>query len=184
MGVRADDYPGLPAHPVPAHQHPRRARHDAAQGHDGRACVDEVSTAGQIAGACNAILLRADGSLLGDMFDGEGFVRGMLRKGRAAAGASALVVGSGGVGCAIAASLAGAGVARLGLFDVNEASAQALADTARDALSRPRAGRGLERSCRLRDRRQCNAARDEARRPASRRRRRGSIARPSSARSS
>jgi shikimate dehydrogenase len=90
--------------------------------------VDEVSTAGQIAGACNAILLRPDGSLLGDMFDGEGFVRGMLRKGRAAAGASALVVGRGGGGCAIAASLAGAGVARLGLFDVNEASAQALAD--------------------------------------------------------
>jgi shikimate dehydrogenase len=38
-----------------------------------------------------------------------------------------LVVGSGGVGSAIAASLAAAGVARLGLFDANPASAGALA---------------------------------------------------------
>jgi len=37
------------------------------------------------------------------------------------------VVGSGGVGCAIAASLAAAGVARLALYDVNAASSEALA---------------------------------------------------------
>lgn len=89
--------------------------------------VDEVSTAARIAGACNAVLLRSDGTLLGDMFDGEGFVRGVRRKGRAFAGASALVVGNGGVGSAIAASLAGAGVARLGLFDVDGKTSEALA---------------------------------------------------------
>ncbi len=89
--------------------------------------VDEVSTTAKIAGACNAILRRSDGSLLGDMFDGEGFVRGVLRKGRTIAGARALVVGSGGVGSAIAASLAGAGVATLGLFDVDSAAADVLA---------------------------------------------------------
>ena len=93
--------------------------------------VDEVSTTAKIAGACNAILRRPDGTLLGDMFDGEGFVRGVLRKGRAIAGARALVVGSGGVGSAIAASLAGAGVAALGLFDVNSAAAEALAQRLR-----------------------------------------------------
>ncbi len=43
------------------------------------------------------------------------------------AGSSALVSGSGGVGSAIAASLAAAGVARLGLFDLNAASCEALA---------------------------------------------------------
>ncbi|HKW81661.1 MAG TPA: shikimate dehydrogenase, partial [Casimicrobiaceae bacterium] len=59
--------------------------------------VDQSSPTAQIAGACNAILLRPDGTLAGDMFDGEGFVRGVLRKGRAVAGARALVVGSGGV---------------------------------------------------------------------------------------
>jgi shikimate 5-dehydrogenase len=74
------------------------------------ALMDELSTASRIAGACNAILLRPDGTLLGDMFDGEGFVRGVKRQGRAIAGARALVVGSGGVGSAIAASLADAGV--------------------------------------------------------------------------
>ncbi len=89
--------------------------------------VDEVTPTARIAGACNAILRRADGTLVGDMFDGAGFVRGAMRKGRVIRGASALVVGSGGVGSAIAASLAGEGVGRLGLFDVNPAMAEALA---------------------------------------------------------
>jgi len=91
------------------------------------ALVDELSTTAKIAGACNAILRRADGSLAGDMFDGEGFVRGVRAKGRAIAGQRALVVGSGGVGSAIAASLAAAGVAALGLYDVNAVAADALA---------------------------------------------------------
>jgi shikimate dehydrogenase len=90
--------------------------------------ADEVSTTAQIAGSANALLKRDDGTLLADMFDGEGFVRGVLRKGRKVEGASALVIGCGGVGSAIAASLAGAGVTRLGLFDANAASADGLAD--------------------------------------------------------
>jgi shikimate dehydrogenase len=90
--------------------------------------ADEVSTTAQIAGSANALLKRDDGTLLADMFDGEGFVRGVQRKGRKLAGASALVVGCGGVGSAIAASLAAAGVTRLGLFDANATSADGLAD--------------------------------------------------------
>ena len=93
--------------------------------------VDELTTTAQIAGSCNAVLRRPDGSLLGDMFDGAGFVRGVERKGQAVAGARALVVGCGGVGCAIAASLAAAGLAGIGLFDPAEASAAALADRLR-----------------------------------------------------
>jgi len=88
--------------------------------------LDEATPTVLIAGSCNAIVRRADGSLLGDMFDGEGFVRGVRRKGRALVGARALVVGSGGVGSAIAASLAAAGVAELGLFDVDAGVAAAL----------------------------------------------------------
>ncbi len=61
------------------------------------------------------------------MFDGEGFVRGLRRKGCALSGARALVVGSGGVGSAIAASLAAAGVGSIGLFDAQPATAEALA---------------------------------------------------------
>ena len=89
--------------------------------------LDEVSTEVKIAGSCNAVRRLADGRLIGDMFDGEGFVRGVLRKGQAIAGRSALVVGSGGVGCAIAASLARAGVARLGLYDPQIAAMDGLA---------------------------------------------------------
>lgn len=91
------------------------------------ALLDEVYPTAAIAGACNAVRRTADGRLQGDMFDGEGFVRGVLRKGMKLQGARALVVGAGGVGCAIAASLASAGVAALGLFDVNAASAEGLA---------------------------------------------------------
>ena len=89
--------------------------------------LDEVFPAAAIAGACNAVRLGPNSQLQGDMFDGEGFVRGVLRKGMKLQGARAMVVGAGGVGCAIAASLAAAGVATLGLFDVNAASADGLA---------------------------------------------------------
>ncbi len=89
--------------------------------------VDEVSPTAQIAGACNAVLLRPDGTLLGDMFDGAGFVRGVQRKGVQLDGARVLVVGSGGVGCAIAASFAAAQIGEIGLFDVNTAASEGLA---------------------------------------------------------
>ena len=88
--------------------------------------VDEVLPAAAIAGACNAVRLGPQGQLQGDMFDGEGFVRGVLRKGLKLQGARALVVGTGGVGSAIAATLAAAGVAAISLYDVNAASAHAL----------------------------------------------------------
>jgi len=96
------------------------------------ALLDEISTTVKVAGACNAIVLRGDGKIHGDMFDGEGFVRGMERKGRSALGARALVVGAGGVGSAIAASLAKAGAAAIGLFDPSSAPMSALADRLRD----------------------------------------------------
>jgi len=89
--------------------------------------VDEVMPAAAIAGACNAVRLGPQGQLQGDMFDGEGFVRGVLRKGFKLQGVRVLVVGAGGVGSAIAASLAAAGVAAISLFDMNPAAAEALA---------------------------------------------------------
>ena len=88
--------------------------------------LDEVTATVRVAGACNAVKRLADGRLVGDMFDGAGFVRGVQRKGLNLAGAKVLVVGSGGVGCAIAASLAAAGIASIRLFDVNTASADGL----------------------------------------------------------
>ncbi len=89
--------------------------------------LDEVTAAVRVAGACNAVKRLADGRLVGDMFDGAGFVRGVQRKGFDLTAKRVLVVGTGGVGCAIAASLAGAGIAAISLFDVNTASCNALA---------------------------------------------------------
>lgn len=94
--------------------------------------LDDVTPTVKVAGACNAVKRTQDGRLVGDMFDGAGFVRGLLRKGLVLRGASALVVGCGGVGCAIAASLAGAGIGSIRLFDVNSASADALAQRISD----------------------------------------------------
>ena len=88
--------------------------------------LDEATPAVKVAGACNAVKRLPDGRLAGDMFDGEGFARGIERKGVVLAGARALVVGCGGVGSAIAASLAGRGLARLALYDVDAATARAL----------------------------------------------------------
>lgn len=92
------------------------------------ALVDEATVSARIAGACNAVRFDERGVMIGDMFDGEGFVRGLSRKGRAAKGASAFVAGSGGVGSAIAASLAKAGASRLGLYDVFPQAMNALSE--------------------------------------------------------
>jgi shikimate dehydrogenase len=89
--------------------------------------LDELTPTVKIAGSCNAVRRAPDGRLQGDLFDGEGFVRGVRRKGCRLEGARALVVGCGGVGSAIAASLAAAGVRALSLFDAQAGSAQQLA---------------------------------------------------------
>jgi shikimate dehydrogenase len=89
--------------------------------------IDEVSTAVKVAGSCNAVRRNAEGRLVGDMFDGEGFVRGMARHGRSLNGKTVLVVGSGGVGSAIAASSAAAGAAEIGVYDMSAAAMEALA---------------------------------------------------------
>ena len=89
--------------------------------------VDELTPIAKVAGASNAVLLREDGSLLGDQFDGAGFARGVARKGFDVTGKRALVVGNGGVGSPIAASLVADGLAEIGLFDPNIASSEALA---------------------------------------------------------
>jgi shikimate dehydrogenase len=93
--------------------------------------LDDISPTARVAGACNAVKRLSDGRLAGDMFDGAGFVRGMRRKGFEPVGARALVVGSGGVGSAIAASLAEAGIGSLTLFDLDVQACDLLADRLR-----------------------------------------------------
>lgn len=88
--------------------------------------VDVVTPTVKVAGACNAVKRLPDGRLMGDMFDGAGFVRGVQRKGLKLQGARVLVVGNGGVGCAIAASLAATEVGRVTLFDAQASVCEAL----------------------------------------------------------
>ena len=95
------------------------------------ALLDEATPAVKIAGACNAVRRSRDGRLQGDLFDGEGFVRGIRRKGFEVTGARALIAGAGGVGAAIAASLAAAGAGSLALFDVRSELATRLAQRLR-----------------------------------------------------
>jgi shikimate dehydrogenase len=90
--------------------------------------VDEASMAVRAAGSCNAVRRMKDGRLEGDLFDGEGFVRALRRNGCDPAGASALVIGAGGVGSAIGASLAAAGVRTIALFDAQRERARELAN--------------------------------------------------------
>ena len=126
MGVQTADYPGVLA---------SLARITNLRGalvtmpHKVRTAslLDVRSPAVEIAGSCNAVRRDADGRLVGDLFDGEGFVRGLRRKGCVVDGARALVVGAGGVGSAIAASLAQAAAGSIVLFDVRADAAEALA---------------------------------------------------------
>jgi shikimate dehydrogenase len=93
--------------------------------------LDEMSKPVKVAGSCNAVRRNGDGRLVGDMFDGEGFVRGVTRNGGVLKGKRLLVVGSGGVGSAIASSAAAAGPAAIMLYDVSVASMTALAERLR-----------------------------------------------------
>ena len=126
MGIKAEDYPAF-FRSVFTLTNIRGALVTMPHKVTTMELVDEVSPIAEIAGATNAVVLREDGSLLADQFDGAGFVRGVLRKGFDPSGKRALVVGNGGVGSPIAASLAGIGLAGIGLFDPNTAASEALA---------------------------------------------------------
>ena len=93
--------------------------------------LDAVSIAVEVAGSCNAILRRPDGSLYGDMFDGVGFTRAARGKGFDFAGADCLVVGASGVGSAIAAAIAPEGPGSISLYDIREGAAEGLASRLR-----------------------------------------------------
>ena len=88
-------------------QHPRRARDDAAQGHDRRRLLDECvdrrcRSPARATRCCCAPTARCSATCS----TARASSRGVKRKGFEFAGASCLIVGPGGVGSAIAASIA------------------------------------------------------------------------------
>ncbi len=102
--------------------------------------VDLPSARATLAGSCNAIYRDAEGKVLGDLIDGEGFIRAFDRtcgdQPLDWPNSRALVVGSGGVGCAIAYALAERGIALVALYDTRSELALALCERLRRAFPR------------------------------------------------
>lgn len=90
------------------------------------ALCDELGPAGQAIGSVNAIRRTSDGRLVGDMFDGAGFVAGLRAQGQDPAGKRVLLLGSGGAASAIAFALAEAGVGALTIANRTASKAHGL----------------------------------------------------------
>ena len=126
MGVKAEDYP-VSLRQIFKFSNVHGALVTMPHKVTTMSLADDASVTARIAGAANALLKRADGTLLADQFDGAGYARGVARKGFKTQGSRILIVGTGGVGSPIAASLAADGAASISLFDLNAASAEGLA---------------------------------------------------------
>lgn len=80
---------------------------------------DTVSDRARFLRSVNTIRRAKDGRFHGDMFDGVGFVAACRENGANFSGKSALLVGCGGAGTAIAHAVADAGVSELALADAD-----------------------------------------------------------------
>ena len=96
--------------------------------------ASRLGTAAKCIGAVNALRREVDGSWTGDMFDGEGFVRGIEQKGERIRGRRVLLFGAGGAGSAIACALAGAEVESIGIVDPDAGRVEALVEALRSAF--------------------------------------------------
>ncbi len=95
---------------------------------------DELASGGARVGSVNAIHFTDDRRMLGDNFDGKGYVAGMEKAGYDFRGKRVLQLGAGGAGMSIAFSVAEAGASRLAIANRTVAKAEALAERVRDAL--------------------------------------------------
>ncbi|MDD2366700.1 MAG: shikimate dehydrogenase [Desulfuromonadaceae bacterium] len=91
------------------------------------ALCDELGDAGRAIGAVNAVRRETDGRLIGNMFDGAGFVAGLRSQGYDPVGRRALLVGAGGAAAAIAFALVEAGVASLTVANRTRSKAEEIA---------------------------------------------------------
>lgn len=95
-----------------------------------QAC-DELGPTGRVVGSVNAVRREPDGRLVGEMFDGKGFVAGLRLKGHEPAGKRVLLLGAGGAAGAIAYALLEAGVASLVIANRTRAKAEAVIERLR-----------------------------------------------------
>ena len=87
---------------------------------------DELGLAAEITGAVNAVRFQ-DGRLIGDNFDGEGFVQGLYGEGHELNDANVLMIGAGGAARAIAVALAKQPIKSLTIANRTLANAEAIA---------------------------------------------------------
>ena len=93
---------------------------------------DQVSDAARAVGAVNVVRRHADGRMVGDILDGQGFVHGLREHGIEPEGKRVFLAGAGGAACAIAFALAHAGVEHLGIHNRTQSKALELMARLRD----------------------------------------------------
>ena len=98
-----------------------------------RLCA-ELGPNARLTGTANTVRIEEDGRLVGDMYDGVGFVSAAKAGGLPPAGKRVLLVGAGGAGRAIAFALAAEGVARLTIANRTRERAEELAAAVRRAF--------------------------------------------------
>ncbi|EPL15518.1 shikimate dehydrogenase [Pseudomonas sp. CF161] len=96
--------------------------------------LDSVSERSTALRSVNVIRREADGRLVGDIVDGEGFLNAARKHGFNPEDKQALVIGTGGVGSAIAYALCQAGVSRLVISDISHERVEALGTLLRSAF--------------------------------------------------
>jgi shikimate dehydrogenase len=80
--------------------------------------VDILTERARLVGAVNSIRCEPDGRWIGDIFDGVGYVNGLIANNHSPQGKSILLVGAGGAGSSMAFALAEAGASRLHVYDI------------------------------------------------------------------
>jgi len=98
------------------------------------ALCDELGPGARRVGAANAVRFDADRRMIGENFDGQGYVAGMRAGGFDFTGRRVLQLGAGGAGMAIAFAVAEAGAASLTIANRTAAKAQELAERVRAAF--------------------------------------------------
>ena len=88
---------------------------------------DEMGPNGQLADAVNTVRFEPDGRLVGDHFDGVGFVNAARANGIEPRGSKTLILGAGGASRAIAFSLADEGADKITIANRTESRAKDLA---------------------------------------------------------
>lgn len=92
------------------------------------ALCDELGDAGRMIGAVNTLCFTEDGRLLGNIFDGLGFIAGLKSQGFEPKGKKTLLLGAGGAAGAIAFALADAEVTSLTIANRTLNKAQQIVD--------------------------------------------------------